>query len=206
MKKEISIDNVRPLKRKGREIVWETLDEELLCELFPWTPNRVLAHALGISVESLCIKAGDLGLVKITRRTQEYYRETIIQMSLTSSLVDICKALSVSEWLVLAVWREIGFKKSSGEVNELRSRKAASLAKRERARAVWGFEPLSKRRVVKHTRKAKARARLREAGYVVSRNDNVVYYPSEDMRKMRRERFAAKLGFTFKPLDDSVAI
>lgn len=196
-----NIYDIKRLRRDGKKILWTEAAIVAFVELYPITPNGIIAEALGVSVDTVRAKAIELSLLKMPRYDRECLKNDVAKLIQVSSIRDVCEMLSISPWLVQEICREMKIEKTPNQITEHQRQKMRSLVKREKARAVWGFEPLSRRKVFRNTQKVKMRYRLKKAGYLVDRADYVAYYHDRLIRCPRQENLARKLGFTFLPIN-----
>lgn len=196
-----NIYDIKRLRRDGKKILWTEAAIVAFVELYPITPNGIIAEALGVSVDTVRAKAIELSLLKMPRYDRECLKNDVAKLIQVSSIRDVCEVLSISPWLVQEICREMKIEKTPNQITEHQRQKMRSLVKREKARAVWGFEPLSRRKVFRNTQKVKMRYRLKKAGYLVDRADYVAYYHDRLIRCPRQENLARKLGFTFLPIN-----
>lgn len=201
-----NIYDVKRLRREGKRLLWTEDSLAAFIELYPVTANGIIAEALGVSIDTVRAKANELSLSKTPRHDRDSLKQEVAKLIQVSSIRDVCEMLSISAWLVKELCRELNIEKTPNQITEHQRQKMRSLVKRERARAVWGFEPLSRRKVFKNTQKVKMRYRLKKAGYVVDRSEYVAYYYEKQIRCPRQENLARKLGFTFLPISKQATV
>lgn len=200
----LNLSSVTPLQCVNGSPVWTERDTEILTVLFPFTSNRLLSEAFGVSKYQIIMKALDLNLQKDPTAMVKHYEDEIIRLYQNLSTREIADMLNVSLSFVKGICRANHLTKTQEAVSDIKRRKRKNLLKRERARVVWGFPALSNLPVFSHRQKSKVRHGLRQAGYIVRRSESVVFYDSNTNRSARREAFAEKLGFKFLPVDSDI--
>ena len=79
------------------------------------------------------------------------------------------------------------------------SRVRNELVRRERRRAVFGLDPLTRLKVISHRAKVRIRSRL---GYITGVHRNILYFTEATCRKARLEAKATILGLSFLPFPE----
>ena len=76
------------------------------------------------------------------------------------------------------------------------------MVRRERRRAIFGLDPLTRIKVISHRAKVRIRSRLKAKGYITGVHRNILYFTEATCRKARLEAKAARFGLAFLPFPD----
>lgn len=181
-------------------MTWTDEMIDVLTETFPVESTRHTADILGVSVTTVKNKAKELGIVKFKKtkwlERAEYIRRHFHKKSLSAIAIDLGITLSS----VRRIAASIGLKRTEEERFALISKTRTEIISRERRRMVFGFDPLTRLKVVTNRPRVLLRAKMKAKGYVVAMERNVMYYPSNIKRSQEQESNGIRLGLRFMPL------
>ncbi|MBM6663196.1 MarR family transcriptional regulator, partial [Marseilla massiliensis] len=98
--------------------------------------------------------------------------------------------------------RKLGLSRSKAKGYAMSSRVRNELVRRERRRAVFGLDPLTRLKVISHRAKVRIRSRLKANGYITGVHRNILYFTEATCRKARLEAKATRLGLSFLPFPE----
>ena len=110
--------------------------------------------------------------------------------------------LGVSRTTVGRMARKLGLSRSKAHGYEISSRVRREMVRRERRRAIFGLDPLTRLKVISHRAKVRIRSRLKAKGYITGVHRNILYFTCDTCRKARLESKAARLGLSFQPFPE----
>lgn len=183
-----------------RSSKWTPEKEALLIQLFPSKPNTFIAEALGMSKTTIKEKARKLGLKKHHNKKWLKKAEEVASLFDDHSYTEIAKMLGTSKTSVHRICAALGLRRSAEEKSANISSKRIELIKRERTRIVFGFDPISKIKIVSNRPRIRLRHRLRGLGYVIERCSNIVYFSADMDRRLLTEDNGRRLGLRFVPM------
>ncbi|MBM6663175.1 MarR family transcriptional regulator, partial [Marseilla massiliensis] len=99
--------------------------------------------------------------------------------------------------------RKLGLSRSKAKGYAMSSRVRNELVRRERRRAIFGLDPLTRLKVISHRAKVRIRSRLKAKGYITGVHRNILYFTEATCRKARLEAKAARLGLSFQPFPEN---
>ena len=170
-------------------------DLQYLKESYKHETNKVLAKRMGMSTSSISRLARNFGLQKSREHLLEVKRESIARAT---------RIKRTNNWppkgYIIPGSEKHRFKKGepsrlTPEQDKERMRKAhesmrITIAK-ERMRINWGLDQKTKMKLVRAPHKqASYRYMLKKIGYIVDKGSKDIYYPNEEMRKKKVERYA----------------
>lgn len=174
-----------------------------LRELYPVETTPFTASVLGVSEKTVTNKAKELGIEKYAKSKWLERAEYIRTHFLTKSFAEIGRDLGIAKWSVARIAEQIGLKRTDKETGNVSSRVRTELIKREKRRMIFGLDPITHIKVVTNRPRIKLRAWLKSKGYVVGEQKNVMYYPSDIMRRHAQETRGLRMGLRFMPLPAS---
>lgn len=197
----------------SRKIVLTKEQEEWLKENFSTMKNDVIADRLGISLTRLHVFARAMGLTKDPEFMRQLRRENVDKLkehNQTTSYVhaylsckrryeEYVKSGGKTPWQgfkpgVKNIER-LGPEKNAARIKKLQEIRRQQIA-RDRRRISLGLDPLTNLiRASKFTQWEKDfRSNMKRAGYIIFKNDPVIYYDKDTRRSTRREDAAKKNG------------
>lgn len=179
---------------------WTPEKETLLIQLFPSRPNTFIAEALGVSKTTIKARARKLGLKKHHEKKWLKKAEEVASLFEDHSYADIAQMLGTSKTSVHRICSALGLKRTPEEKSATISSKRNKLIKRERTRMVFGFDPISRIKIVTNRPRIRLRHRLRSLGYIIERCSNIVYFSDDVDRRLILEDNGRRLGLKFIPL------
>lgn len=183
-----------------RKIRWTDDMIETLVALYPVETTPHTAAVLGVSEKTVKNKAKELGIEKYAKSGWLERADYIRNHFDTKSFSELGKDLGISKNTVSRIAGQIGLRRTEKEICDVKSRVRTELVKREKRRMIFGLDPISKIKVVTNRPRIKLRAWLKSKGYIVSEKRNVMYYPSDIVRRVSQENRGSSLGLRFLPL------
>ena len=105
--------------------------------------------------------------------------------------------LGISRTTVSRMARKLELSRSKEMGYAMSSRVRREMVRRERRRAIFGLDPLTRLKVISHRAKVRIRSRLKAKGYITGVHRNILYFTEATCRKARLEAKAARLGLAF---------
>lgn len=173
-----------------------------LAELYPVETTAHTAYMLQIGVTAVKEKARELGLEKLAKSRWLERAEHISRHFDNRSYAEMAGDLGVSRTTVSRMTRKLGLSRSKAKGYAMSSRVRNELVRRERRRAIFGLDPLTRLKVISHRAKVRIRSRLKAKGYITGVHRNILYFTEATCRKARLEAKAAKLGLAFRPFPE----
>ncbi len=183
-----------------KRVKWTDDMVATVCDLFPVESTERIANMLDISIWSVKNKASELGLQKF-KKTKYLERALFIKNNFdNNTFSEMSKALGITVSSVRRIASDIGLKRSVADRNSRISSSRRKLISRERRRIVFGLEQTSHLKVVTNRPRITLRCKMKSHGYVVSEDNNLIYYPAYIHRNEVMEQNGVKLGLRFMPL------
>lgn len=183
-----------------KAIVWTEEMFNLLRQNYQIETNEQLAQRFGISTRTLRRKAKALGLTKSEPVTKTKQIEELVRdMYPNHSLNEIAAEANISWRTVRRMANQMGLTRTPEEESRMRSRIRTNLIRSERRRITFGLEQRTNMKLVCNVERIQLRHKLKDAGYIVFKGDNTIYYPMELKRHPIREEHGRKVGLTFAP-------
>lgn len=178
---------------------WNDTHTAMLRELYPVETLERTAEIIGFSRTTVKEKAKRFGIYK-GMKPEWLEKAAIIRNNFEShSYSELAGLAETSKTTVARIVSALGLKRTKKENKGIRSRVRQSLIKREKRRVIFGFEPITRIKVVTNRTKIRLRAELKSAGYIVGRAANILYFTSEESRNENKEQKAAMHGLRFAP-------
>ena len=165
-----------------------------LAELYPVETTAHTAYMLQIGVTAVKEKARELGLEKLAKSRWLERAGHISRHFDNRSYAEMAGDLGVSRTTVSRMARKLGLSRSKAKGYAMSSRVRNELVRRERRRAVFGLDPLTRLKVISHRAKVRIRSRLKANGYITGVHRNILYFTEATCRKARLEAKATRLG------------
>ena len=172
-----------------RRINWTEAMLSRLAELYPVETTAHTAYMLQIGVTAVKEKARELGLEKLVKSRHFDNR----------SYAEMACDLGISRTTVSRMARKLELSRSKEMGYAMSSRVRREMVRRERRRAIFGLDPLTRLKVISHRAKVRIRSRLKAKGYITGVHRNILYFTEATCRKARLEAKAARLGLAFQP-------
>ena len=169
-----------------------------LAELYPVETTAHTAYVLQVGVTAVKEKARELGLEKLAKSRWLVRAGHISRHFDNRSYAEMAGDLGVSRTTVGRMARKLGLSRSKAHGYEISSR-----VRRERRRAIFGLDPLTRLKVISHRAKVRIRSRLKAKGYITGVHRNILYFTCDTCRKARLEAKAARLGLSFQPFPEN---
>ena len=173
-----------------------------LAELYPVETTAHTADMLQIGVTAVKAKARELGLEKLAKSRWLERAGHISRHFDNRSYAEMAGDLGVSRTTVSRMARKLGLNRSKAEGYAMSSRVRFEMVRRERRRAIFGLDPLTRIKVISHRAKVRIRSRLKAKGYVTGVHRNILYFTEATCRKARLEAKAARFGLAFLPFPE----
>lgn len=180
-----------------RRIDWTETMLSRLAELYPVETTAHTAYMLQIGVTAVKEKARELGLEKLAKSRWLERAGHISRHFDNRSYAEMAGDLGVSRTTVSRMARKLGLSRSKAKGYAMSSRVRNELVRRERRRAVFGLDPLTRLKVISHRAKVRIRSRLKANGYITGVHRNILYFTEATCRKARLEAKATRLGLSF---------
>lgn len=116
------------------------------------------------------------------------------------SYAEMAERLNMSTVTVWKIAKELGLVRTEEQKRANLSRIRTELIKAERRRVIWGIDQKTDLKVVCNRPRLSLKRKLRQCGYIVTPDENIVYYDEGLKRRPRREANGIKLGLKFMPL------
>ena len=185
-----------------RRINWTEAMLSRLAELYPVETTAHTADMLQIGVTAVKEKARELGLEKLAKSRWLERAGHISRHFDNRSYAEMAGDLGVSRTTVSRMARKLGLNRSKAEGYAMSSRVRFEMVRRERRRAIFGLDPLTRIKVISHRAKVRIRSRLKAKGYVTGVHRNILYFTEATCRKARLEAKAARFGLAFLPFPE----
>ena len=182
-----------------RRINWTEAMLSRLAELYPVETTAHTADMLQIGVTAVKAKARELGLEKLAKSRWLERAGHISRHFDNRSYAEMAGDLGVSRTTVSRMARKLGLNRSKAEGYAMSSRVRFEMVRRERRRAIFGLDPLTRIKVISHRA---IRSRLKAKGYVTGVHRNILYFTEATCRKARLEAKAARFGLAFLPFPE----
>ena len=174
-----------------------------LAELYPVETTAHTAYVLQVGVTAVKAKARELGLENLAKSRRLERAGHISRHFDNRSYAEIAGDLGVSRTTVGRMARKLGLNRSKAHGYEISSRVRREMVRRERRRAIFGLDPLTRLKVISHRAKVRIRSRLKAKGYITGVHRNILYFTCDTCRKARLEAKAARLGLSFQPFPEN---
>lgn len=182
-----------------RRINWTEAMLSRLAELYPVETTAHTAYMLQIGVTAVKEKARELGLEKLAKSRWLERAGHISRHFDNRSYAEMAGDLGVSRTTVSRMARKLELSRSKAKGYAMSSRVRREMVRRERRRAIFGLDPLTRLKVISHRAKVRIRSRLKAKGYITGVHRNILYFTEATCRKARLEAKAARLGLAFQP-------
>ena len=180
-----------------RRINWTEAMLSRPAELYPVETTAHTAYMLQIGVTAVKEKARELGLEKLVKSRWLERAGHISRHFDNRSYAEMAGDLGVSRMA-----RKLGLSRSKEMGYAMSSRVRNELVRRERRRAIFGLDPLTRLKVISHRAKVRIRSRLKANGYITGVHRNILYFTEATCRKARLEANATRLGLSFLPFPE----
>lgn len=178
---------------------WTDTHTEMLRDLYPVETIERTAEIIGFCPTTIKVKARKYGIVK-GMSVEWLDKAAIVRNHFdTHSFAEIGKKIGATKTTVARIARKLGLKRTRQDNKVVRSRVRKDIVKREKRRVIFGFDPITRIKVVTNRRRIRLRAELKAAGYIVERMANILYFKSEDCRNLNKENIASRHGLSFAP-------
>lgn len=178
---------------------WTDSHTEMLRELYPVETIERTAEIIGFSRTTIKVKARKFGIVK-GMNVEWLDKATVVRNNFDShSFAEIADMIGATKTTVARIAGKLGLRRTRKENRHIRSRVRKDMVKREKRRVIFGFDPVTRIKVVTNRRRIRLRAELKAAGYIVERMANILYFKSEDCRDLNKENIASRHGLRFAP-------
>lgn len=178
---------------------WTREHTAMLRELYPVETIEKTAEIIGFSQTTIKHKARQSGIEK-GMNGDWLDKAAIVRDNFdTSSYAEIGELIGVSKTTVARIARRLGLSRTRNGNKSIRSRVRHDMVRREKRRVIFGFDPVTRIKVVTNRTKIRLRAELKSAGYIVERAANILYFKSEDSRNEKKETVASRYGLRFAP-------
>lgn len=164
------------------ETISDTAAMTGMCE----TSVKDMARKLG-----LCKAGGTKISADMIQHVQQHFHE--------HSVREIADELGISSSSVNRIKNKLGLRKTVQQKRDMHSRVRSEIIRRERRRAIFGLNPITRIKVVTNRARIQLRCKLKSLGYIVSRTSNVLYYTAGLERRDILEANGQKLGLSFLP-------
>ena len=178
-----------------RRINWTEAMLSRLAELYPVETTAHTAYMLQIGVTAVKEKARELGLEKLVKSRWLERAGHISRHFDNRSYAEMACDLGISRTTVSRMARKLELSRSKEMGYAMSSRVRREMVRRERRRAIFGLDPLTRLKVISH------RAKVR-IGYITGVHRNILYFTEATCRKARLEAKAARLGLAFRPFPE----
>ena len=182
-----------------RRINWTEAMLSRLAELYPVETTAHTAYMLQIGVTAVKEKAHELGLEKLVKSRWLERAGHISRHFDNRSYAEMACDLGISRTTVSRMARKLELSRSKEMGYAMSSRVRREMVRRERRRAIFGLDPLTRLKVISHRAKVRIRSRLKAKGYITGVHRNILYFTEATCRKARLEAKAARLGLAFQP-------
>lgn len=178
---------------------WTDVHTEMLRELYPVETIERAAEIIGFGETTIKAKARKYGIVK-GMNGDWLEKAAIVRNNFhTHSFAEIGDMIGATKTTVARIAGQLGLKRTRREDSSIRSRVRTAMVNREKRRVIFGFDPITRIKVVTNRTKIRLRSELKSAGYIVERAANILYFKSEDERDLRKEEEASRHGLRFAP-------
>ena len=178
---------------------WTYAHTEMLLELYPVETIERTAEIIGFSRTTIKVKARKFGIVK-GMNVEWLDKATVVRNNFDShSFAEFADMIGATKTTVARIAGKLGLRRTRKENRHIRSRVRKDMVKREKRRVIFGFDPVTRIKVVTNRRRIRLRAELKAAGYIVERMANILYFKSEDCRNLNKENIASRHGLRFAP-------
>lgn len=127
-----------------------------------------------------------------------YRKEAAIRELLPDhSYSDIARIVGLSASTVQRIVKSWGYQRTVEDSKTVRSKSRNKLIRMERTRVLYGMHQKTSVKVFANKALSILRYCLKRKGYIVRRNDNVVYYDRDCRRSEKYEADGLKLGLEF---------
>lgn len=185
----------------GRRI-WTEKGLALLAELYPTETTRHTARMTGMSERAVKDMAGKLGISKSVKKKHKEWMGHIRLHFHEHTIREMARDLNVSRSTVSRIVTQLGLKRTKEQRSGIQSRVRSGIISRERRRAIFGLDPITRVKVFTNRAKIQLRCKLKSLGYIVGEEHNVMYYPDSLARRDVLEANGMKLGLHFLPYPD----
>lgn len=186
---------------KNKPKKWTVDDDNILLDSFHTTSLEDIADKLSCSTSTVSRHARKLGLWKENPYGRNHEARAFIEMEFdTLSYAEMAERLNMSTVAVWKIAKELGLVRTEEQKRANLSRIRTELIKAERRRVIWGIDQKTDLKVVCNRPRLSLKRKLRQCGYIVTPDENIVYYDEGLKRRPRREANGIKLGLKFMPL------
>lgn len=179
---------------------WNEERLALLAELYPVETTPHTACVLGMSETAVKNMARRQGIAKRAKRKDTGRAGHIQAHFHERSFSEMAESLGISKTTVWRTASWLGLERTDAQHKDILSRTRREMIRRERRRAVFGLEPLTRIKVVTDRARVKLRSLLKSKGYVVDGGErNTLYFTAGTERLERLERRGERHGLRFLP-------
>lgn len=181
---------------------WTEKTVAMLKELYPVETNAHTADIIGMSLTAVKTMARKLGLSKEPAEENKEWTQHVLEHFHDRSYSEMGKDLGVTKTTIHRIAGRLGLKRTKEENASVNSRVRTEMIRRERRRAVFGLDSITKIKVVTNRPRILLRARMKARGYIVGEERNILYYAATLKRRIQMEAKGIRLGLQFIPLEE----
>lgn len=182
---------------------WTEKTVAMLKELYPVETNAHTADVIGMSLTAVKTMARKLGLSKEPVLEKTAWTKHVLEHFHDRSFSEMGKELGVTKTTVHRIACRLGLKRTKEENAGVNSRVRTEMIRRERRRAVFGLDSITRIKVVTNRPRILLRSKMKAIGYIVGEERNILYYANTLKRRIRMEARGVRLGLQFIPLEES---
>lgn len=190
------------------KMIWTEKALALLADLYPTETTLHTAELLGISERAVKNMAKQLGISKTTKANRQEWTDHVKEHFHEHSIRNMALDLGISRSTVSRIVTRLGLKRSREEIAEIQANARNGMIKREKRRALFGLDPITRIKVVTNRARIQLRCKLKSLGYIVGTGEekNVMYYTDSLERRGVLETNGLKLGLDFRPYPAEEAV
>lgn len=183
------------------KMIWTDKALALLADLYPIETTPHTAELLGVSERAVKNMARQLGISKTTKANRQAWIDHIREHFHEHSIRNMASELGISRSTVSRIVTRLGLKRTREEISEIQAGVRNEMIRREKRRALFGLDPITRIKVVTNRARIQLRCKLKSLGYIVGggTDKNVMYYTDTIERRDVLETNGLKLGLHFRP-------
>ncbi len=178
---------------------WNEEKTALLVATYPVETTAYTANLLGLCETAVKDKARKLGIVKTVKSKWMERAEHIRSHFHEKSFSEMGRDLGISKMSVSRIAAKLGLRRTKEQVRRVSSRIRGEMIRRERRHVVFGLAPVTRIKVVSNRARVRLRSRLKGIGYIVGKEQNILYYAADLARRKHLEHRGTELGLRFLP-------
>ena len=124
-----------------------------------------------------------------------------MMMNGINSFAEIANELGISRRSVIRIAAQWDIYRTPDEIRSIMSKSRKELLRKERRRALFGFEQKTRIKLYSNKERKSLRYLLKRKGYVVLPKNNIIYFSEALVRKPEYESKGLKLGLRFMPIE-----